>query len=170
MNKLVKRIVIFMVVLFAIGSWTAKAQKGTMAAGLNYTLAFNSDNSFSGLAPKFQYYLSDVIRGEGVTTFLFPKNKNAYMDIAVYAHYLFKLDEKAVVYPIVGVGLLSWSTTAILDRDLSVWPSAALGGGIEYAFTDKISANAELKYKIASGSNASNFGWLSIGVAYKFRR
>lgn len=169
MKSTVKNLVIVAAILLTVGVSGAQAQKGVMAGGLNYALAFNTDGSLSGIAPKVQYYLSKHFRGEADATFFFPKNKVGYLDLSVYGHYLFDLSERASVFPSLGVGLLTSSTTGLTDRKISTWPAVSFGGGIEYALFDNLSVNAELKYKAISGDGSSDYGWLTIGVAYKFK-
>ena len=163
MNKVVKKIVVCIAVLLTVGVGAAHAQKGAMAGGLNFTVAFGDHFSYTGLAPKFQYYLSDHFRGEADLTILLPENSETCLDLAAYAHYLFEINKKTFVYPIVGVGFFSRA----YKSELSSWPTAAFGGGIEYALSGRLSINGELKYKGVSGSGTS-FGMLTAGLAYKF--
>ena len=165
MNRVVKKIVVCVAVLLTVGVSAAHAQKGAMAGGVNFAIAFGAHDFFyTGLAPKFQYYLSNHFRGEVDLTIFLPKNSKTCIDLAAYVHYLFEINEKASVYPIAGVGFFSEATTN--KGGISSWPAAAFGGGIEYALSGRISVNGEFKYKLVSV--AGSFGMLTAGLAYKF--
>ncbi|MDR2533786.1 MAG: porin family protein [Tannerellaceae bacterium] len=154
-----------LIICFLASASAALAQKGLFAVGGNLAISFDSETFYAGISPKAQYYFSDHFRGEGAATFFLPKNSLMYLDIAVYAHYLFDINDQARIYPVVGTGIYALSREKSID--LSAWPTLAVGGGIEYDFNERWTINGELKYKIASNTSYS-FGMLSMGLAYKF--
>ena len=92
---------------------------------------------------------------------------------------LVNVADKFNVYPLAGVGYTNWSyrndvlvkneqngsidKVEVKGTDGRI--AINLGGGVEYAVTDNIILNAEMKYQIISNYNQLVLG---VGVAYKF--
>jgi outer membrane protein X len=147
--------------ILCIGS--AYAQKGQMAAGVN--LNYGTDISTIGLGGKFQYGITDEIRGEAAFNHSFTKDFTKMWDFEVTGHYLFPLSEKVTVYPLAGfcftkvianVGNLSASESNF---------GVNLGGGIEYPIIEALSVGLEAKYQFVSNLDQAIF---NLGFTYKF--
>ncbi len=168
---------LFLLVCATVMSLSASAQAGDKALGAQ--LVFGSETNSIGFGVKGQYYFTDQIRGEGSFDY-FLKNKGISMwDINANVHYLFDVANKVKVYPLAGLGYTNWSyrndvlvkneqngsidKVEVKGTDGRI--AINLGGGVEYAVTDNIILNAEMKYQIISNYNQLVLG---VGVAYKF--
>jgi outer membrane protein X len=172
MNNAVKRVAI--VAIAVTMSVAAGAQeKGDMAAGGNLVLGTGDSFSNFGIGAKFQYSVTDPVRLEGSFTYFLKKDYITMWDLSVNGHYLFKAADKLTVYPLAGLCILNYGYDLNLGLGAyGVDDSAStsdvgfnFGGGLDYELTDKLSLNAELKYKIAGEWNRL---MLSAGIAYKF--
>ena len=104
-------------------------------------------------------------------------------DISVNVHYLCKIGNKMTVYPLAGLGYINvspnweiqstgnatgdWVNKTEAEQDGPAKHNIVLnlGGGFEYAITDHLSANAEIKFPILVDVNPLP---ISLGVIYKF--
>jgi outer membrane protein X len=164
-----------MATVFAIAavtmSTTAVAQeKGDMAAGGSLTLGAGDSYTNVGIGAKFRYNVLTPLRLEGAFTYFLPKDHLSMWTLGVNAHWLFPAGDRLTVYPLAGLGILGWKYSydfgwgiadSASDSDIAI----DLGGGVDFKLTDRLSLNAELKYKIADHWNRL---LLSAGVAYKF--
>ncbi|MDR2498812.1 MAG: porin family protein, partial [Tannerellaceae bacterium] len=146
--------------LLVLATETASAQLSKTAIGGNLAISFDRDNFYFGIAPKGQYYFTDNFRGEAVVTFFLPKNSIMFLDLGINLHYLFPIADNASLYPILGASFYAMSEEK--RSDLSLWPTGALGGGIELAFLENWVVSGELKYKITTNSQR-NYGMLTVG-------
>ena len=159
---------LFMLVCAAVISISASAQQGEKAIGVN--LSYGSEINNIGLGVKGQYSFTNEIRGEASFDY-FPKKDGVSMwDINANLHYLFNAADKVKVYPLAGLGYTNWDVKADLGEFGSVKTSTSklavnLGGGVEYALSDKMSINTELKYQIIDNYNQLVVG---VGFACKF--
>nr|WP_314696141.1 porin family protein [uncultured Prevotella sp.] len=162
---------LLLLVCAAVMSLSASAQAGDKAVGAQ--LVFGSEINSIGVGVKGQYNFTDQIRGEASFDY-FLKNKGWSMwDINANAHYLFDVADKFKVYPLAGIGYthVSYSqdySALVPGAEVSASSgriSVNLGGGAEYALTNNLNLNAELKYQIISNYNQLVLG---VGVAYKF--
>ena len=168
---------LLLLVCAAVMSLSASAQAGDKALGAQFV--FGSQTNNIGFGVKGQYYVTDHLRGEASFDYFF-KNKGLTMwDINANAHYLINVADKFNVYPLAGIGYTNWSyrnyvrvknepngpnsTEEVKGTDGRI--AINLGGGVEYAVTDNIILNAEMKYQIISNYNQLVLG---VGVAYKF--
>ncbi|MBR1543314.1 MAG: porin family protein [Muribaculaceae bacterium] len=154
----------------AFVSFGASAQQGEAAVGLNFNFSPCLESGVSlnhiGLAAKFQYNITDALRGEIQAGYDFKKTGVSVFTGAVNMHYLFSLGQKFKLYPIFGLGygnvhedwgeLGSTSTGKFLLN---------VGAGGEVRLAEHFAMSLELKYQYMK-----NFGRLpiSLGFAYKF--
>lgn len=166
----------------ALGMSSVFAQKGEKAVGVN--LGYGTEISNLGIGAKFQYGITDAIRAEASFDYFLKKDLASMWDINVNAHYLFPIADKFKVYPLVGLTYTNWKLdgsdvdldfgdeeTGEYEDEVSTESSNTgkfgvnLGAGAEYAITDRLNVNFEVKYQLISDFNQAVFG---IGVAYKF--
>jgi len=156
-------------------SVTAHAQvKGDMAAGGNFVIGMGDDWTNFGIGPKFQYYVSDLIRLEGSYTYFFEKDYLSQWDLSFNAHYLFPIDNQLTVYPLAGLGFLGSTVTIKIpsffgygggehtesDTDFGF----NFGGGVDYLLTPQLVLNGEMKFKIAGDWDRF---MISAGMTYR---
>lgn len=156
---------IMMIVCMMLVSAATFAEKGDKSWGLNFNYALDSDFNGWGLGGKARYELLDNLRGEGSFNYFFKHEGVSMWDLNVNLHYLISLDsEKANVYPLAGVTLLSANVGDGINYGGSHF-GWNVGGGIEYAITESIIVNAELKWQIVEHWNHPV---LSVGIAFPF--
>lgn len=150
-----------LIIVAVMGYGFASAQKGEMAVGGN--LLYGTEINMVGIGAKFQYGITDEIRGEASFNYYFP-NKGYHMwDLNLNAHYLFDFASKFRAYPLAGLTVVckSYSKT---DESVTRF-GLNLGGGCEYDISSNFVLNAEFKYSIVSSIDQAVF---SLGAAYKF--
>lgn len=177
------------ITLITIG---AAAQKGEKAVGAN--ISYGSEWKNIGIGAKGQYNITDNIRGEASFDYFLKKEGMTMWDINANIHYLFDVAEKIKVYPLAGIGYVHFGASSdgdydydddynsltraggydgLYDNDYDDYDDSSsdgkiainIGGGVQYALTEKISINAEVKYQIIENSNQIV---PSIGIAFKF--
>lgn len=83
-------------------------EKGDMAAGINLGVAPCLESGVKvtnfGVGAKFQYNISNPIRLEAAFDYGFKSKGLDVMTVGVNAHYIFKLNDKFNIYPIIGLG------------------------------------------------------------------
>ena len=169
-------------ILLSVGAY---AQKGQSAVGLNLNASPLMEKGVSltnfGLSAKYQYGITDAVRAEATLGYDFKAKGASLFEAGVNAHYLFKISEKAKIYPIVGLGYANikaggWydyddnsrSSRHDDDDDYSATTSKFYfnaGAGAEYALTSHLSANIEIKYQYIKMFSRLP---ISLGVTYKF--
>ena len=155
-----KKFFVLMIVA-VLGCGAAMAQKGQMAVGGN--LLYGTEINNVGLGAKFQYGITNEIRGEASFNYYF-RNKGYHMwDLNVNAHYLFDIAPKFRAYPLAGLTVVNKGYS---DNDDSITRFGLnLGGGCEYDVASLVTLNAEFKYSIVSTIDQAVF---SLGAVYKF--
>lgn len=99
---------LFMVaIILMVGVSAVMAQKNVKAVGLN--LNYGSEIKNLGIGAKFQYGITDAVRGEASFNYFLEKDGLKMWDGNVNLHYLFNVDEKINVYPLVGLSYTNWS-------------------------------------------------------------
>lgn len=156
---------------------TVQAQnKGDMAAGVHF--AFGTGDGFTnmGMGAKFQYNVIDKLRLEPSFTYFLKKDNLSMWDISANVHYQFVLSDVVNLYPLAGLSVMGVKVS-VPSVDLGEYGSYEggsasdtefgfnIGGGADFKVSDKITVNAELKYKI--GGNWNRF-IIGAGVAYRF--
>lgn len=172
---------IFITLCAVLVSLGVSAQKGEKTVGAN--ISYGSEWQNIGIGAKGQYNFTDNIRGEVSFDYFLEKEGLSMWDINANIHYLFDVANKIKVYPLAGIGYMHFgggSSDADNDYEDDLLARATddygnsssdgkiavnLGCGAQYALTEKININAELKYQIIS-----NFNQIvpSIGIAFKF--
>ena len=155
-----KKFFVLMIVA-VLGCGAAMAQKGQMAVGGN--LLYGTEINNVGLGAKFQYGITNEIRGEASFNYYY-RNKGYHMwDLNVNAHYLFDIAPKFRAYPLAGLTVVNKGYS---DNDDSITRFGLnLGGGCEYDVASRVTLNAEFKYSIVSTIDQAVF---SLGAVYKF--
>lgn len=142
----------------------AFAQKGVTSIGAR--LGYGADFEKFSIGAQVRHGFTNELRGAASFDYYFTDKGITVWDINADLHYLFPLDSKFTVYPLVGLSYLHAKV------DLGNNGSASdgklglnLGGGIDYNFASNLALTGELKYQFVSGH-----GQLvpSIGIAYKF--
>ncbi len=161
---------LFLVAAFAMVSAFASAQ---FAVGV-HTL-YGTDVSNLGIGVRARYDINEQFRLDGNFNYYFKKNNVEFWDINANLHYLFNITDRFDVYPLGGLGVVSakssyeyknpvtnrWETISNSDTKLGF----NLGGGVDFALTDDLYLNGEVKYQIVSGYNQAV---MSAGIVYKF--
>ena len=162
---------LFLVAAFAMVSAFASAQ---FAVGV-HTL-YGTDVSNFGIGVRARYDLNEQFRLDGNFNYYFKKNGLEFWDINANLHYLFNITDEFTVYPLGGLGLGSIKATPEIKNPLTgetfYGPSTSdtklgfnIGGGVDFALTDDLYLNGEVKYQIVSGYNQAV---MSAGIVYKF--
>jgi outer membrane protein X len=94
-------------------------------------------------------------------------------DLSLNAHYLFRLSDKFVLYPLAGVGILGVKSSVSMDLgefDGDISASASefgfnLGAGFDFKLSEKLALNVQAKYMFAG-----DWGRFvpTAGIIYKF--
>ena len=172
----VKRVAVIAIALCI--SLTAAAQyQGDMAAGLNAVGGSYGGGDVPGIGfgAKLLYNVTDPVRlagefdyskGQGGKGYIdIPYN---FLDVSLYGHYLFHLNENMVIYPLVGVGLWKVKMEAkFIGQSFSDSGNrtvATIGFGSEYALTDRLGVGGEVRLKLHGGSHYI----VAVGISYKF--
>ena len=175
--SLFKKVAIAVVALTASVSAIAQ-ERGDMAVGANVIGGIYADKLYSiGVGAKFLYNVIAPLRLAGEVDFsvgakegntLATSTSYTFQDFSVYAHYLFAINDRTVLYPLAGVGMLRGKTDVkIAGVNLSSTDSRiayAVGGGFDQALTDNLAVNAELRLKLHGGNHIIYL----VGIAYKF--
>ena len=96
-----KKLFMIAVILMA-GVSAAMAQKDVKSVGLN--LNYGSKIKNLGIGAKFQYGITDAVRGEASFNYFLEKDGMGLWDVNANIHYLFDVAEKIKVYPLAGIG------------------------------------------------------------------
>lgn len=146
-----------------MGIGAMSAQQGSMGAGIN--LGYGSEIKSMEIGAKFQYGITNNIRGEVAWDYFLEKDYVSMWDLNITGHYLFNVAEKINVYPLAGLHY------AKVKVDFGEFGSASdgeigfhLGGGAEYQITPNIKADIEAKYQFSSTDQAV----ISVGLVYQF--
>ncbi len=156
-------------VLSALVSFGASAQQGVAAVGvnLNFSPCVESGASHNpiGLAAKFQYNITDGLRGEIQAAYDFKKDYVSVFTGAVNFHYLFNLGERFQLYPILGLGYGNIHTSLgdLSDNAGKFLFNVGVGGEVAVAKHFAISLEAKFQYMKYFKRVP-----ISLGFAYKF--
>jgi outer membrane protein X len=174
MKRIFRKAAIVAIAVFTVSMAASAQEKGDMAAGGNLVVGLGDSFTNYGIGAKFQYNITNPLRLEGSFTYFLKKDYITMWDLSVNAHWLFAVADKIAVYPLAGLGVLNYGYN--YSMDLGEWGNYGgdastsdiafnLGGGIDLKLTDKLTFNAELKYKI---SDVWSRLLISAGLAYRF--
>lgn len=188
-----KLLVVLCAIMVSLGAY---AQKGKSEVGINLDLAptFSTDPaSFNlGVGAKYRYGISNKFRLDANFTYYFNSLKELdtdfekinMWDISVNIQYLLKWKDKLTFYPLAGLGFIkvnstddyestgNWVGDANHDKDIIESGGKSsnivfnIGAGLEYAITDHINANLEIKFPILVKHVDPLL--ISLGACYKF--
>ena len=165
---------LFLVAAFAMVSAFASAQ---FAVGV-HTL-YGTDVANLGIGVRARYDINEQFRLDGNFNYYFKKNNLEFWDLNANLHYLFNITDKFTAYPLGGLGYVNTKATYTSYEGIDKYgkPITAevstsdgrlgvnLGGGVDFALTDDLYLNGEVKYQIVSGYNQAV---MSAGIVYKF--
>ena len=128
-----------------------------------------------GLDVRLLYGINENIRLDLSDHYYFKKEYKYLDDLNLNVHYLFDVADNLQLYPLAGVTLLLWKVefddynfqtdtwfkNSFSDSKFGV----NLGGGVQYALTDQLMLNGEVKFQLISDTNQLV---LSAGLIYKF--
>lgn len=128
-----------------------------------------------GLGVRLLYGINENIRLDLSDHYYFKKEYKYLDDLNLNVHYLFDVADNLQLYPLAGVTLLLWKVefddynfqtdtwfkNSFSDSKFGV----NLGGGVQYALTDQLMLNGEVKFQLISDTNQLV---LSAGLIYKF--
>jgi hypothetical protein len=159
---------LFLVAAFAMVSAFASAQ---VAVGV-HTLYGTGVNNL-GIGVRGRYDITDKFRADANFNYYFKKNNLEFWDLNANLHYLFNITDKFTVYPMAGLGYanikssLEYKELGIVYKTNDNYGKFCLnfGGGVDYALTEDLYLNAEVRYQVVSHYDQTVF---SAGIVYKF--
>ena len=159
---------LFLVAAFAMVSAFASAQ---VAVGVHTLYGTGVENL--GIGVRGRYDITDKFRADANFNYYFKKNNLEFWDLNANLHYLFNLTDKFTVYPMAGLGYAnvksSWEyqNLGIVYKTNDNYGKFCVnfGGGVDYALTEDLYLNAEVRYQVVSNYNQTV---LSAGIVYKF--
>lgn len=155
----------FIIAIMAVFGLCAHAQQGEKAIGVNLGVAPCLEDGHSptnfGLGVKFQYNITDPVRLEADMDYWFENRSTSIFDISANAHYLVGVGKGFTIYPLAGVGY------ANVDYDGEGCSRFLfnLGIGGEYALSNSLTLNAEMKYQFINHFSRLP---ITVGIAYHF--
>ena len=189
-----KLLVVICALMVSIGAYAQKG-KSEVGINLDLAPTFSTDPaSFNlGVGAKYRYGISNKFRLDANFTYYFPSlkeldsdnfDKIKMWDLSVNIQYLLKFKDKLTFYPLVGLGYIdvssnsdyesngNWVGDANHDKDLIDEGGKShnivfnIGAGLEYAITDHINADLEIKFPVMVSHVDPLL--ISIGACYKF--
>ena len=158
-----KKTFIFLCIAIA-SSLSLSAEEGDMSVGAN--LNYGTEISSLGLGGKFQYGITDNIRGEFAFDYFFENSGLSMFNFDVTGHYLFEMKEGFRLYPLAGITFVnSHLDFGEFGSGNDTGLGFKFGGGAEYDITPEVTLNAELKYSLV---NTYDQMIISIGSKYNF--
>jgi outer membrane protein X len=172
----------------AAKSTTQKAKPVAKASSASYGSQYENEGLSSGvefayagkmeafgLGVRLLYGINENIRLDLSDHYYFKKEYKYLDDLNLNVHYLFDVADNLQLYPLAGVTLLLWKVefddynfqtdtwfkNSFSDSKFGV----NLGGGAQYALTDQLMLNGEVKFQLISDTNQLV---LSAGLIYKF--
>ena len=146
----------------------------TNSKALGVNLLFGNLNNNFGVGVKYQQFVDNHVRLEGSLGYYFPSNGVNAWDLNLNAHYVFRLNPKWAIYPLVGFSFTDWVYEHNEYKDGKIYVKtkhalrygANFGGGVQYFLSDNIFVNGEVRQQVLS-SNSSQVNF-SVGLGAKF--
>ena len=164
---------LMMIAAFVVAGLTANAQNeaGKMAAGVNVSYGMHKDYKNIGFGAKFQYNITDAIRGEASGNYFLKKDHCTMWDANINFHYVIPISEGLNVYPLVGATLVGVKVDVdgAIDSGYDAAWKAAQASGMSKADFD---AAWKLAHKVAAdevggSSSETKFGFnAGAGIEY----
>ncbi len=158
-----KKFYLVAILLVAIGTSTSAQLLRTTAVSLDY----GSYSEGLGIGFRYQHPLGDHFRLAPNFTYYFKSNEKNGWALNADLHYLIGLEnEKAHLYPILGLGVVSIKYHSG-DRDgmSKNGYGANVGFGAQYMLFKQIGVFGEAKYAMLTGTDQLAIG---IGIGYHF--
>lgn len=149
-------------IILSVVALGAYAQKGEMAASLQFTVGAGQGLANPGLGAKFSYSITDPWRLAASFDYGFKNKGTAAWDVNVDAHYRFFFGRGFSAYPMAGFTVLGYSNSFVNTTCVGM----NLGGGAEYDINESWAVFTELKGQLVS-NHGSRFVW-GIGGSFKF--
>jgi len=166
--EIMKKLILTMLIVLAGMSVQAQDKK----YGLGVNILYGTKIGNVGFGAKGQLYATEKLRVEANAAYFLKNNKfkdgddevgMKMWDVNAVAHYMIDVSqEKAFVYPIVGVGITNWVHSVFSAKTKF---TVNLGAGFQYDVAEDFAINAEAKYQILSNYGQAVFG---VGAVYKF--
>jgi len=154
-------------------------QQGNMAFGGSLLLYVDAGHTLFGIGAKLPYNATDAIRLDGSISYFFPARESRggisvsanMWDFNLNVHYLVALSDNAILYPLVGFGILAMRANAsgfgqsarVNQNHLGI----NLGVGIDFQISQTMIFNIEPRLKRLSESSTSVF-FVQTGLAFRF--
>ena len=137
--------------LMSIGAF---AQEGAMSVGAHLGYAGYGDGySPLGLGARFQYGITESIRGELDGNFWFKKNDVGLWDANVNLQYLFPVAEDIKIYPLLGLTFMG--THGLDDNETAL--GFNIGAGAEYYLQSNLKLSLDIKYQNAKKTETISY-------------
>lgn len=151
--------------LMAFCSMSMFAQKGVKEIGGKLNLGFDDPQVGFGFVGR--YNIDRHFRPE-LTLNFYPENNNGLSswDFDVNLHYLCPITSRFKLYPMGGLGIISYRHEPDHHSSTDTQLGLNLGGGMEYHITGSLHFNAELVYQIVDDYSRPV---LNLGLVYVFR-
>ncbi|MBR3513412.1 MAG: porin family protein [Bacteroidaceae bacterium] len=115
--------------------------QGENAVGAH--LLYGTEVPNFGLGVRYQRFIIDHVRVEGVFDYLIKNKELSMWDINLNGHYVWNIGEHVRLYPLVGVCFASWKEHITNDHDNRV--GLNLGAGLQVALGNNWWVGAEAK-------------------------
>lgn len=161
---------LFLTMLVALVSMSAAAQDNKFGLGIN--LLYGTKINNIGFGVKGQYYATERVRVEANAAYFLKNDKfkkgdeevgMKMWDVNAVGHYLINVgQEKAWLYPLVGIGITNWVRSAFKAETKF---TINVGAGFQFDVADDFAINVEAKYQALKDYGQGVFG---IGAVNKF--
>lgn len=156
---------VLLVALMAFCSLSMFAQKGVKEIGGRLNLGFDDPQVGFGFVGR--YNIDQHFRPE-ITLDFYPENNHGLSswDVNFNLHYLFPIAPRFKLYPMAGLGIISYRQEVDRYSATDTQLGLNLGGGMQYNITSSLHFNAELYYQCVDDYGRPV---LNLGLVYVFR-
>lgn len=161
---------VLLAIVLATLSLGLHAQIGKGEKSVILQAGYQSDPGRLMLGVAGRYAIVDNIRLAPDVMFMFPKDKVTGLDVNINAHYVFSVEDKLNIFPLMGLAMLNNRYSGgerigdykTKSKGFTDW-GFNLGGGLEYNISSYSFLNLEMKYTF---SDADHF---TVGFGYGFK-